>query len=184
MTREELIAICVRLRACDESTAWLDSLTCETAAECWDACERGDWLVWLLTTRRGIVPDRTLRLVAVDCARAVQPIADSWFAQHAPQHVGAGVRLLDLIESDEDDDPQTRAAAWAAAWAAARAAARYAARGGAGAAWAAAWDAWNAVMAASDAVVAASDAVMADQARIVRARVSWADVEAGLRGVA
>lgn len=189
MTRNELITICERLRACDESTAWLRSLTYETAAECWDTCERGDWMVWLLTKRPGVVIDRTLRLIAIDCARAVQPIANAWFAKRAPQHVGAGVRLLDLIESDPDADPHTWAAAYYAAMDAARAA--WAARDAAMYSWSAkaAWYAASvaasaASAAARDARDAASNAVWADQAHIVRSRVSWAEVEAGLRGVA
>jgi len=197
MNREELITICERLSACDESTAWLGSLTCETARECWDTCERGDWMVWLLTKRPGVVMDRTLRLIAVDFARAVQPIADSWFAQHAPQHVGAGVRLLDLIESDPDADPHTWATAYGTARDAARAArdaaraasdAAMAAMAARDAAWAAEWASSDAASdAASDAMAAmdaARDAAWADQAQIVRARVSWAEVESGLRGVA
>ncbi len=192
MTRDELITICERMCACEDDGAlgWLRAQTCATAAECWAACERGDWMICLLTERHGVVPDRALRLIAVDCARAVQPIADEWFAQHAPQHVGAGVRLLDLIESDPDADPQT----WAFAMVIASDAVR------------AAWDAeWDSTMNADDAR-AARDAVShariagkrkpardvawdvraasADQARIVRARVEWAEVERGLQEVA
>lgn len=161
MTRLELIAICERLGACCAALDWLRSQTYETAFECWAACERGDWMIWLLTVRPGIVPERTLRLIAVDCARAAQPIADEWFAKHAPQHVGAGVRLLDLIEYDHDADPQTWSAAWSAASAASAAA-------------------------LSSSRAAASDAragARAYQSRTVRSRVEWADVERVLREV-
>jgi hypothetical protein len=190
MTRDELITICERMGACHEALDWLRAQTYETAAECWESCERGDWMIWLLTARPGVVPDRTLRLIAVDCARTVQAGADAWFAEHAPQHVGAGVRLLDLIESDPDAAPQTWDAAWYAvdaawyavdaAWYAARDAARYASG-------AAAWDAMDAAKAALGAAAkaawAAREAAWSGHARRVRARVEWVEVEQGLRQV-
>src|SRR3990167_6142658 len=58
------------LNACQEA---VDAAVGKTAQECWDTCERGDWMLWLI--RRTMPNDkaslRKLTLVKARCAKLV-----------------------------------------------------------------------------------------------------------------
>jgi hypothetical protein len=171
---EPLRDLLARLGACPEAIEWAGKRRPRAA---WDACERGDWLLWI-AEKQG-VDRRLLVRAACACARTalqyvppdeVRPLraietAEAWTCGEAgPKEVAAaGAAAGDAAW----------AAARAAAWAAARDAARDAARAAAGdAAGAAAGDAARA--AARDAAwAAAGDAAWA-AARAAAGDAAWA----------
>lgn len=57
-----------RSGACSDALAWLE--TQPNAATAWNACERGDWMLWILgkLCKRGTKLHRTVVLAACDCA--------------------------------------------------------------------------------------------------------------------
>ena len=58
------------LGACKNAVEWADKFT--TAQEAWDACERGDWMLWLLGKLSGSPRSKSrkkLVLASVKCAR-------------------------------------------------------------------------------------------------------------------
>ena len=59
----------VRLEACPEAVAWAQAYP--TLQSAWDACERADWMLWLLA--RNGTDERTLRLCVCACARTALP---------------------------------------------------------------------------------------------------------------
>jgi hypothetical protein len=147
MTRAQLLATMERLGACDDAVRWVEA-TPGTAADLWRTCERGDWLVWLLSEVG--YSERVLRHLAADFAEEVAHLADPDAACAVAWAIGVARRCADGEVGREEIDA-ARDAAVAAAWAAARAAARDAAGA---AAWAAAWDAagaaaWDAAGAAA-----------------------------------
>ena len=136
----------VALGTCGDALDWARGY--DTAQEAWDACERGDWMLWLLGMLAGPPESdsrRKLVLAACACARLSLP------------HVQAGEdRPRHAIETAESWARQEQgvtlamveAAAWPAGAAGASAGASGASAGAAGAsAWAAgaaAWAAWAA----------------------------------------
>jgi hypothetical protein len=143
-----------RMGACPEAVEWAQPYA--TLQEAWDACERADWMLWLIGHLDGRY-SRRLRLAACACARTA--------LRFIPAGEDRPLRAIETAERfarGEATDAQL-ATAWAAAGAAARAAARAAAWKAAwnaawDAAWAAAWDAawatawnaaWNAARAAA-----------------------------------
>lgn len=63
-----------RMNACGESIRWLESLPGDTIlAQAWEACERGDWMLWLVgrTTRSDPWSEerKPLVRVALECAK-------------------------------------------------------------------------------------------------------------------
>ena len=176
---EQLSEYLKSINACSDAIKWAEGKDLKTA---WETCQRGDWMIWLLTNSDNEVTDRELRLIAVKCAREVQHLMTD------PRSINA----LDVAErfangeATQEDLYAAMDAAWAAAWAArdaawaaardAARAARDAARDARDAAWAAAWAASDAARAAAraasdaarDAAWAARDAAWAKQAKIVR----------------
>jgi hypothetical protein len=76
----------IKLGACSEEQAWADG---KTAAECWEECPRGDWLLWLheiggLWAWPQGAQDAYLaqrkRLYDADRAKKFQPLEDAYFA--------------------------------------------------------------------------------------------------------
>ena len=197
MNRTELIARLRALDACEEGIAWIEQTPGEPA-DLWAACPRGDWLIWLLA--KVAYDKRVIRHIACDCAEGVLPI----YERHRPDDrrprdaIAVARRYADG-EATEEEMVAAGAAAELAAGDAAELAAGDAACAAARAATAAedatedaawvaaadaAWDAagaaaWDAAEdAAKDAAEdAARAAARARQADMVRARVSWADVE-------
>jgi hypothetical protein len=138
----------IKLDACKDAIEWVGD---KSVAEAWSECKRSDWMLWFLAKADIKVPDKSLRLIAVRCAREVQ-------------HLMKDQRSIDALDVAErhangEATDEELTAAWAAAWDArdaawdaAGAAARDAARD-------AAWDAAGA---------AARDAAGAKQADIIR----------------
>jgi hypothetical protein len=150
--------------ACGESRRWLATLAeGTTPQQAWDACARGDWMLWLLGMRG---PDRRA-LILCTCE----------IARQALNHVPVGeVRPLRAIEMAEAwargeatiqrvritaSDAANAAACATFAGAAAAGAAAYAAFGGADAASRSADAAANAAAAVADAADDASNAACA-----------------------
>ena len=197
----------VRLNACEEALEWAEALPDDTTPEAaWTACERGDWLAWLLGAlhRRDAITRQTLTLAAVASARTALPYLAGRPAE------AATVACLDITErwchgnaslaevrSAQDTLRRVRREAWeayraarraaaydAAAYAAAADAAAYAAAADAYAAYAAAAYAADAYAYAAYAAAAAYAAVRKNHLRLVadaiRAAVPWSTVEAAV----
>jgi hypothetical protein len=204
MTRVQLINRLGELDACTESRHWLHGITERSAKQCWESCERADWLLWVAA--RANIDRNALVLAACACARTA--------LKHVPKGEQRPLRAIETAEAwtrGEATIEQVRAArdeAWryrAAADAAAAAAAAYAyayaaadadAYADAYADAAADADAYAAA-AAADAYAAAADAyayayaaaawnaarlkAYKKMAPLVREHIKWADVERGLR---
>ena len=127
MTRLDLIAALRTMHACDESIVWLESLTCDSAEECWTSCRRSDWMYWLLCNVDVDVDvtESVWRELACDSAASVAEIGEAWFREHAPDHAGA---ITEAIAAGRSGDAARMSAAEAAAEAAAQAAAESASR--------------------------------------------------------
>jgi len=164
--KPEWVAALVKMKACPDSVEWAKSYA--TLQEAWDACERADWMCWLLVH---LYPHTVgqVRLAICACARTALKYVPA--GEDRPRlTIECAERYARGMATDEEL-AAAGAAAWAAeraaAWAAARAAAWDAARDAAwdaaraaawaaeraaarAAAWAAAWDAaWDAAGAAA-----------------------------------
>ena len=195
MTRLELIATLRTMHACDESIVWLESLTCDSAEECWTSCRRSDWMYWLLCNVDVDVDvtESVWRELACDSAASVAEIGEAWFREHAPDHAGA---ITEAIAAGRSGDAARMSAAEAAAQAAAESASRHAAEAAAeSAAWLASRSAAesasrHAAEAASRSAAwlaaryaawyAAEAAAQADQASGVSRLIPWSTVEAAM----
>ncbi len=142
-----------RLRAmgaCSEAIDWVEDRGYTTIVEVWEACPRGDWMIWLLTQEDAPeVDDRTLRIFACRCVRQT-PIAgdrtvwDLLTDERSRRAVEVAERYA-VGDASDEELRTARAAAEYAARAAAEYAAEYAARAAArSAAWGAARAARNA----------------------------------------
>ena len=109
------------LGACGAAIEWAE--TFDTPQAAWDACDRGDWMLWLVDRVSGRVDSpsrRKLVLVSTECARLAWPyvheqdcaVVQQWY--EICERYGRGDPAVKL------DD--VRRAAWAAAGEAARAA--------------------------------------------------------------
>lgn len=61
--------------ACDDAMKWLEAGQYPTLQDAWNACERADWMLWLIS--RTVQPDadrKPIILCAVECARLALPI--------------------------------------------------------------------------------------------------------------
>ena len=151
-----------RLAACNEAVEWSKQFTDAQAA--WDACERGDWMLWIIGRRIKSAPwsdDRKLLLAAaLDCACTVKHL---WPKEHRKQ-ISAAVKTLRAWIAGEASVEQAKDARknlYAVYAAAAYAAAAAAADADAYAAYAAAADADAAAAAADGAYAAAAAAAAA-----------------------
>jgi len=65
-----------RLHACSEAVIFADGY--DSLQQAWDACDRGDWLLWLAAHKcRTLDQRRKLVFVAAQCARLVLPIYEN-----------------------------------------------------------------------------------------------------------
>lgn len=106
---------CERHKVCPEGLAWALE-NGKTMLQIWKHPElKYEWLIWI-STRAGVLDDRTLRLFAVWSARQVQHLMTD------PRSIAA----LDVAErfANGEATQNELSAAGAAAWAAARAAQR------------------------------------------------------------
>jgi len=69
MNAQQLQDKLIQLKACEPAIEWANGKDLETA---WNTCERGDWMIWLLTESQNEVTDKQLRLIAVECCRSIQ----------------------------------------------------------------------------------------------------------------
>jgi len=142
------------LHPCAEAAEWLE--TQPDVATAWNCCQRGDWMMWLLTNLP--TPKDVSVTLAIRFARSVLHLVPA--GEERPRlAIEAAERWL--AEPTEDNRAAARAAAWAADAAADAAA------------WAAAWAADAAADAAAWAASAAASAAdAAAQADIIREVVS------------
>ena len=145
----------IKLGACSDAVQWADQYPSLQAA--WDACEHGDWMLWLMGRTCGGIGSasrRTLVLAACACARLALP------------HVPAGKeRPLQAIETAERWARLERGVTLDMVLAAARAAAAVA-------------------DAAADAVAAVADAAAYADAAAVEALKAFPVVNASLAAAA
>lgn len=130
-------------KACNPSIQWIEEKNIQSLEEAWNACERGDWLLWMATKLK--VNKRKLVLCAALCAHTVvQRMQDArsrdavrvaflWGRGKATDEQlssarkaawaatgGSGAAAAAARAADADDaDGAARAAALATAWAAA-----------------------------------------------------------------
>lgn len=143
---------CDRHDACSEGCTWALA-NCKTMREAWDTA-KPEWVLWI-ATRPGVLPDRTIRLLAVQFARTVEHLTTDERSRNAlnvaERHANGQATDEELAAARDAASAAASAAAraaasaatWAAAWDAAWAAAWDAARAAASAAaWDAAWDAF------------------------------------------
>jgi len=140
MNRATLLKRLRALGACGEAVAWLVSTDHATLQSAWDACERPDWMLWLL---HKLGADRKLMVsLACDCAETALPI---WLRKYPdddrPANAIRVARLWVGGEATIEQVREARRAAYAYADAAAYADADAAAYAYAAAAAAAAADA-------------------------------------------
>ena len=156
MTRHDLCTLLGDVNACTEAQEWVDSLTCETAEEVWNLCERGDWLLWIAGKLPGVTRQR-LVFAACQCARLALPFVDK-----------NDLRPLKCIETTEawtrdEATIEELESARGAAYAAAAAAAAYAAYA-------------YAADAAADAAADGLKRVLRECADIVRKHITFEEV--------
>ena len=146
MKRETLSQLLTRLEACDEAKAWAKGKTRQNA---WAKCQRGDWMIWLLTQNKTVQNERLLRLLACDIAETVLHLVPA--GEDRPRIAIETARRF----ADGQATAQKLAAAVDAAWSAKAAgvagAAAWAARSAGDAAWSAKAAAWAAARAAGSA---------------------------------
>lgn len=182
MTRTEFIQCLRDLDACDQALTWIEQTPGEPA-DLWAACQYSDWILWLLAAID--YDEQTMRHIACDFAADVLPIYEKKYPNDprprdciavTRRYADGAVTYDELLAASHAAIRAARATtkttAKAAAWAAASAASWTAASA---AAWAASW--------AAD-VNAARAAAMSRQADMIRARVSWADVERAMECIA
>ena len=113
MTAQQLQDKLIQLNACEPAIEWANGKDLETA---WNTCERGDWMIWLLTESQNEVTDKQLRLIAVECCRSVQRLMTD---QRSINAVDVAERYANGEATDEElRQAQAAAEAAWAAWAA------------------------------------------------------------------
>ncbi len=182
MEQETLSQLLERIDACGEARAWAKGKSSKRA---WDTCERGDWMIWLLTNSVMTQDERLLHLLACDIAETVLHLVPA--GEDRPRLAIEAARGFANGTVTREQMAAARAAARDAAWAAARDAARAAARDAArDAVWSAAEAAAGA--AARDAAwAAARDAAWAaagDAAEAAARSAAWAAAWSAARAAA
>ena len=137
----------------------------ETMAEVWAACNRPDWLFWILEKHAPLEKRQSVKL-AIHFAEAA---IGNW-KDEADQRPALAIQAAKtwLDDPTEENQAAAKAAAWAAAEAAdaaAWAAAWAAAAGSSWAAWAAAWSARPAAWAARSTAAESAKAAACDTIR-------------------
>jgi hypothetical protein len=160
--------------ACKEAVIW--ARTQESPQQAWDACERGDWMLWLLGKHNA--DRKTLVLAACRCARLAlkyvpkgeeRPLQ----AIETAEKWARGVATIEEVRRDASTASAATSAADAAACAARAAADASSAADAAACAARAAADASSAADAAACAAadasfVAAYNSILLEEAKIVR----------------
>ena len=150
-------------KACREGLAWLSSYA--TAAEAWENCDRGDWMIWALHKTKK-ADKKMLVTLAIKCAERVLPIYEEKYKSKAPRNAIKAAKKW--VRYPTEENKKAAAAADAAADAAAADAA--AADAAADAAYAAAYAAAAAAAAAAYAAYAAAAAAYAAYAAAASSR--------------
>jgi chemotaxis protein histidine kinase CheA len=171
MEKNSYIRAIKKLGACEEAVK--DAHNFKTSEELWLACERGDWMLWLIgrtIQRSDEVALRKLTLVKARCAKLVIHLMKderSKKAVEAAERFGLGQATREELDSASADS--AAAASAAAASAASAAAAAAAASAASAAAYAAAAYAAAAYAAAASAAAYERAKIFKQCADIVRA---------------
>ena len=182
--------------ACANARKWAATQT-GTPEQAWNACPRGDWLLWL--AHYFGVERRLLVLSASDCAASVvdlvkseSPLASVWAIDSARRFARGETDVEECraaadaaaCAADAADASAAYVAYASAAYAAAYAAYAADAASAADAAYAAAAAAACAAYTTADAYTTAADAARkkkhAECARLVRKHIPWAVIEAAI----
>ena len=163
------------LRACDDAVAWAESFASLDAA--WSACERGDWMLWLLGRVSG-APESDARKALVLCACACARTALPYVRESETRPASTCIETAERWARGQATIGELREArrdAYAAAYAATAAdAAAYAAYAAAAYAASASYAAADADADAAYAAAAASAAAAADAAAYAAAAAAYA----------
>jgi len=157
-----------KMHACGDAVGWLTERNYPTLQEAWNACERGDWMLWYAGRQSG-QPDSPSRRRLVACACACARVSLHLFGAKYPDD-NRPRRAIEAAEAwargdaDAPSSLDVRSAAYAASAAANVAYAASAAANAANAAYAAA----HAASAAYTAASAANAAEPRQAADIVR----------------
>jgi len=151
MKTTEYIKKLKEMGACSSGIEW--SKNYEDSQQAWEACERGDWLLWLISWKAGKSGSdsrKKLVLVACECAR----LAWKWMHDEGRTAIILTEKWANGDSSISRNDLRNAAANAAAANAAAANAAAYASNAAANAAIKAAYAAYAATYAAKAAYTA------------------------------
>lgn len=88
---------------CEEAREWLRAGKFQTMADAWEACPRGDWMMWMLR-KTGKAERKTLIVLACDFADRVLPFYEKKFVNDPrPREAIAAARAYanDNITLDE-----------------------------------------------------------------------------------
>ncbi len=100
---------------CEEARAWLRAGKFKTMAEAWDACPRGDWMMWTLR-KTGKAERKTLVALVCDFADRVLPFYEKKFVNDPrPREAIAAARAYANGDITLNELRKARAAAAAAA---------------------------------------------------------------------
>ena len=76
MRIKEFVEYLETLHACKDAVEWVRNGGFATAQDAWDACERGDWMLWLLAKqphKRGDKHHKNIVTAGCKCARLALP---------------------------------------------------------------------------------------------------------------
>jgi hypothetical protein len=119
-TAEEFKRRLIELGACDDALNWADG---RTAAEAWEQCERGDWLLWW--SQKEAADARELTLAKARCAKLVIHLMKderSIAAVEAAENYGLGLISMEELTAASSSSAASAYAAYASAYAASAAA--------------------------------------------------------------
>ena len=103
LLRDDLLLAMTRLNACDDARSWLTSCPAHTFADLWDACPRGDWLLWLAGRLPGLEA-QVGRATAAVARLALAAIPDELDPTSAYEVAwGVGDCLLDVTRGSIDE---------------------------------------------------------------------------------
>jgi hypothetical protein len=113
VNRDALLARMRELKACGEAVEWLENSPHQTLAEAWIACERADWMLWLLVRTYPHTCGQ-VRLALCSCAEtALQYVPKG---EDRPRLAIETARRYARGNATDAELAAARDAAWDAAW--------------------------------------------------------------------
>ena len=119
----EIHRLLTYMGACGEAIAFADKWAASGSPKTvWEACNRSDWMIWLLSRKTVDLDDPRLRLMACDFAESVLHLVPK--GEDRPRKAIEAARAFCAGTITREEMDAASAAASAAAWDAASAAAR------------------------------------------------------------